>query len=76
MKFTGAVLSSLKYGASKNVVTFLCDSGSKYVSKTYDAKVLESNNIPILVKGIDIQQDFNLIFDEQLLSLNGISFNK
>lgn len=42
----GAIRLAKKIGPGKNIVTILCDSGSRYLSKLYDPIFLKRNNLP------------------------------
>ncbi|RZO89511.1 MAG: pyridoxal-phosphate dependent enzyme, partial [alpha proteobacterium HIMB114] len=41
----GAIELGKKIGPDKNIVTILCDYGSRYASKLYNKKFLESKNL-------------------------------
>ncbi len=42
----GAIKLAEDIGPNKNIVTILCDSGSRYLSKLYNRNFLENNNLP------------------------------
>ena len=42
----GAVRLAKKIGPGKNIVTILCDSGSRYLSKLYNQDFLKKNKLP------------------------------
>lgn len=52
-----AYLLARKLGPGKNIVTILCDSGQKYVSKIYNEAFLASKNIHIGQIGRDAKAD-------------------
>ncbi len=43
----GAVRLAKKMGPGKTIVTFLCDSGSRYQSKLFNPAFLKSKNLPV-----------------------------
>jgi cysteine synthase A len=42
----GALELAKKIGPNKNIITILCDSGSRYQTKLYNKDFLEKNNLP------------------------------
>ena len=61
----GAYLAAKKHGAGQVVVSFLCDHGSRYASKTFNPKWCEE-------KGFDISKTDNLDFLAETLKINGL----
>ena len=43
----GQILLAKKMGKNKNIVTILCDYGTKYESKIFNKKFLSENKLPI-----------------------------
>ena len=43
----GAIKLAKEMGPNKNIVTILCDYGTKYQSKIFNKEFLESKNLPI-----------------------------
>ena len=47
INIVGAIKLGKKLGKNKNIVTILCDYGTKYESKIFNKKFLSKNKLPI-----------------------------